>query len=71
MRKKLKNPEMEFDLTSCQFAIHYSFESEAQAEQMVQNACQSLKTGGYFIGTTVNSKMLKYVVVVSACYPHM
>merc|ERR1739838_95580 len=59
LRKKLKNPEMEFDLTSCQFAIHYSFESEAQAEQMVQNACQSLKTGGYFIGTTVNSKMLK------------
>lgn len=56
---KFKDPSMKFDLCSCQFAIHYSFESEAQAERMIRNACQSLKNGGYFIGTTVNSLELK------------
>jgi len=56
---KLPDDSLKFDLTSCQFAIHYSFESEKQAHRMVKNACQSLKEGGYFIGTTVNSTMLR------------
>jgi len=56
---KLEQPDLKFDLTSCQFAIHYSFESEKQAHRMVMNACQSLKEGGYFIGTTVNSTVLR------------
>ena len=45
----------QFDLVSCQFSFHYSFESYEQADMMVRNACECLKPGGYFIGTTPNS----------------
>ena len=47
--------EMQFDLTSCQFSFHYSFESYDQADMMLRNACEGLKPGGYFICTTPNA----------------
>lgn len=50
-----KNPDIQFDVVSCQFAFHYCFESLAQTEVMLQNACECLKPGGYFIGTTPDS----------------
>ncbi|XP_013411042.1 mRNA cap guanine-N7 methyltransferase [Lingula anatina] len=53
-----KDPDIKFDLCSCQFSFHYSFESLQQAEMMLQNACECLKPGGYFIGTTPNSHEL-------------
>ena len=43
-----------FDIVSCQFALHYSFESEAQAECMVRNAAECLRPGGFFIGKHIN-----------------
>jgi len=49
-----KDQDIQFDLVSCQFSFHYSFESLAQAEMMLQNACECLKPGGYFIGTIPN-----------------
>ncbi|XP_076648565.1 RNA guanine-7 methyltransferase [Halictus rubicundus] len=51
LREKYKDPSIQFDLVSCQFALHYSFESLQQAECMLRNASECLKTGGYFIGT--------------------
>merc|ERR1711962_31139 len=50
--EKFKKKDVKIDLTSCQFAFHYSFESYAQAEMMLKNACERLRVGGYFIGTT-------------------
>ncbi|XP_071959248.1 mRNA cap guanine-N(7) methyltransferase-like isoform X2 [Antedon mediterranea] len=50
--------DMSFDLCSCQFSFHYSFESLPQARMMLRNACERLKPGGYFIGTTPNSTEL-------------
>ena len=47
-----------FDIVSCQFAFHYSFESESQAECMVKNAAESLKIGGFFIGTTPDADVI-------------
>ena len=47
-----------FDIVSCQFAFHYSFESETQAECMVKNAAECLKPGGYFIGTTPDAEVI-------------
>lgn len=44
----------QFDLTSCQFSFHYTFETYSQAKMMMTNACESLKEGGYFIGTIPN-----------------
>ncbi|XP_076291863.1 RNA guanine-7 methyltransferase [Lasioglossum baleicum] len=51
LREKYKDPSIQFDLVSCQFALHYSFESLQQAECMLRNVSECLKTGGYFIGT--------------------
>ncbi|EFN69462.1 mRNA cap guanine-N7 methyltransferase [Camponotus floridanus] len=51
LREKFADPSMQLDFVSCQFAFHYSFESLPQAECMLRNAGESLKPGGYFIGT--------------------
>ncbi|XP_023267638.1 mRNA cap guanine-N7 methyltransferase [Seriola lalandi dorsalis] len=52
LSEKLDHPELMFDVCSCQFVYHYSFESEQKADMMLRNACERLKPGGYFIGTT-------------------
>ena len=52
LSEKLDDPELLFDICSCQFVYHYSFESEQKAEMMLRNACERLKPGGFFIGTT-------------------
>ncbi|XP_069425148.1 mRNA cap guanine-N(7) methyltransferase isoform X2 [Ovis canadensis] len=52
---KFRDQEMCFDICSCQFVCHYSFESYEQADVMLRNACERLSPGGYFIGTTPNS----------------
>ncbi|XP_012286817.1 mRNA cap guanine-N7 methyltransferase isoform X2 [Orussus abietinus] len=51
LREKYKDASTQLDLVSCQFAFHYSFESLPQAECMLHNASESLRPGGYFIGT--------------------
>ncbi|KAG9479104.1 hypothetical protein GDO78_012650, partial [Eleutherodactylus coqui] len=51
---KLKNPDTTFDICSCQFVYHYSFETYEQADMMLRNACEQLCPGGYFIGTTLD-----------------
>jgi len=51
-RDLYSNPDMEFDIVSCQFAFHYCFESLPQAECMLKNISENLKIGGFFIGTT-------------------
>lgn len=43
---------MRFDIVSCQFTLHYSFESLPQAQCMLRNAAECLLPGGFFIGTT-------------------
>lgn len=51
LRERYKDPSIELSLVSCQFAFHYCFESLKQAECMMRNAAECLRTGGYFIGT--------------------
>ncbi|XP_043923116.1 mRNA cap guanine-N7 methyltransferase [Protopterus annectens] len=52
---KYEDPNILFDLCSSQFVYHYSFESKEQADTMLRNACERLRPGGYFIGTTPNA----------------
>uniref|UniRef100_A0A4W3K6G0 mRNA (guanine-N(7))-methyltransferase n=1 Tax=Callorhinchus milii TaxID=7868 RepID=A0A4W3K6G0_CALMI len=52
LTEKYKDPENTFDVCSCQFVYHYSFETQEQADTMLRNACERLRPGGYFIGTT-------------------
>ena len=41
-----------FSVSSCQFAIHYMFETRANACNFLRNVCECTEVGGYFIGTT-------------------
>ncbi|KAH0617836.1 hypothetical protein JD844_016468 [Phrynosoma platyrhinos] len=55
LSKKYNDRHMYFDICSCQFVYHYSFETYEQADMMLRNACERLCPGGYFIGTTPDS----------------
>ncbi|KAH9490360.1 hypothetical protein Btru_041584 [Bulinus truncatus] len=55
LKMKYKHQNQLFDLVSCQFSFHYCFESYPQAMMMLRNACECLRVGGYFIGTTPNA----------------
>ncbi|KAK4530776.1 hypothetical protein CCYA_CCYA05G1633 [Cyanidiococcus yangmingshanensis] len=48
----------DFDLVSCQFAVHYAFESERRVRQLLHNVTGRLKPGGFFIGTTPDANVL-------------
>ncbi|KKF97595.1 mRNA cap guanine-N7 methyltransferase [Ceratocystis platani] len=47
-----------FDVVSMMFCMHYAFESEAKARQMLQNVAGALKKGGRFLGCIPNSDVL-------------
>lgn len=48
-----------FDVVSCQFAIHYFFESEQILSNFVENVATFLKEGGFFIGTCLDGLRVK------------
>jgi hypothetical protein len=41
-----------FSVSSCQFAIHYMFETRANVCNFLRNVCECTEVGGHFIGTT-------------------
>ena len=47
-----------FDLVSCQFALHYHFESEKRINAFLKNASERLCEGGYFIGTIIEDNVI-------------
>ena len=47
-----------FDVISCQFAVHYSWSTEARARCAFRNVARLLRPGGHFIGTTVDANVL-------------
>jgi len=49
----------QFDLVSCQFALHYYFSSESALRNMLALVSKFLKPGGYFFGTTVEGDSIK------------
>ncbi len=50
--------EIKFDFVSCQFALHYHFESEARLRTFLTNVVQRLNPGGFFVGTIIDSNVL-------------
>lgn len=48
-----------FDVVSCQFSIHYFFESEEKLDNFVYNVNSFLKNGGYFVGTCIDGQKIK------------
>ena len=47
-----------FDVVTMMFCMHYAFESEAKARQMLKNVAGSLKKGGRLIGCIPSSDVL-------------
>ena len=47
-----------FDVCSCQFALHYSFNTEERAKQAMKNVSEALRPGGYFIGTLPDANVI-------------
>jgi hypothetical protein len=45
-----------FDISSCQFAIHYMFENKHTFYNFIRNVAECTKEGGYFIGTCYDGK---------------
>jgi SAM-dependent methyltransferase len=43
-----------FDIVSCQFSMHYAFNSEERVRAFLKNVSNSLAPGGVFVGTTVH-----------------
>lgn len=55
LNRLLPPDQRNFDVVSMQFCLHYAFESEAKARQMLSNVACSLSRGGKFIGTIPSS----------------
>ncbi|RDX63693.1 mRNA cap guanine-N7 methyltransferase 1, partial [Mucuna pruriens] len=47
-----------FDICSCQFALHYSWSTEARARQALANVSALLRPGGIFIGTMPDAHVI-------------
>ncbi|KAL5529122.1 hypothetical protein ACEPAG_5096 [Sanghuangporus baumii] len=47
-----------FDVVSMQFCMHYAFESVQKARVMLENVTRWLRTGGRFVGTIPNDRLL-------------
>ena len=46
------------DIVSCQFCLHYFFESKATLEGLLYNVATMLKPGGYFIGIVPDASVI-------------
>ncbi|KAI8825712.1 guanine-N(7)-methyltransferase domain-containing protein [Fimicolochytrium jonesii] len=55
---RLPRPDHVFDLVNCQFAFHYSFETEEKVRMGLKNITGNLRPGGMFIGTIPNAYWL-------------
>ena len=47
-----------FEITSCQFALHYFFESIYTLQNFIQNVVNVTQVGGYFVGTSYDGKTM-------------
>ena len=48
-------PGVQFDISSCQMALHYAFGSPDNARQSIENLTHQLQPGGYILITTLNA----------------
>jgi len=47
-----------FNISSCQFAIHYLFENQSTFQNFMRNVAECTKLNGYFIGTCYDGKLI-------------
>lgn len=47
-----------FNVSSCQFAVHYMFENQTTFQNFMRNVAECTKLNGYFIGTCYDGKLI-------------
>ncbi|KAF8391445.1 hypothetical protein HHK36_023750 [Tetracentron sinense] len=55
---KVLEDDAPFDICSCQFAMHYSWSTEARARRALANVSALLRPGGIFIGTMPDANVI-------------
>ncbi|XP_058072989.1 mRNA cap guanine-N7 methyltransferase 1 isoform X2 [Magnolia sinica] len=55
---KVLEDDAPFDICSCQFALHYSWSTEARARRALANVSLLLRPGGTFIGTMPDANVI-------------
>lgn len=68
IKSVLKNPNIRFDIVSCQFALHYAFESEETLTVALANIAGNLKKGGIFMCTLPNADEIITRAEKSNCF---
>ena len=58
VKRQYAKGEPGFDISSCQFAIHYMFENKHTFYNFMRNVAECTKEGGYFIGTCYDGKTI-------------
>lgn len=56
--QNLRDQEMKFDVVSCQFILHYAFESEKKLRNFFHNISSKMKKESHIIATVPNSKVI-------------
>jgi hypothetical protein len=51
-----------FDIVSCQFSMHYLFETEQKLRAFLYNVSCRLEPGGFFVATTVDAEKVVALV---------
>jgi mRNA (guanine-N7-)-methyltransferase len=51
-------PDETFDVASCQFAMHYMFQTRERAKHFFHNMSRQLKVGATFIATTIDARVV-------------
>jgi hypothetical protein len=58
VKRQYAKGESGFDISSCQFAIHYMFENKQTFYNFMRNIAECTREGGYFIGTCYDGKTI-------------
>ncbi|NBU99070.1 MAG: hypothetical protein EBS19_12825, partial [Spirochaetia bacterium] len=58
VKRQYGKGENGFDVSSCQFALHYMFEDTKILHNFIRNVSECTKVGGYFIGTSYDGKTI-------------
>ena len=56
-----------FEISSCQFALHYFFENETTLQKFMINLAECTKLNGYFIGTCYDGNLLFQKLMTKEC----
>ena len=56
-----------FDVASCQFAVHYMFQTRAKADFFFAQVGRHLRQGGMFVATTIDCRVIREMIAKQEC----